>query len=108
MRENIQSVTYSDGGLQHPASIGVSFADLYCLSVCNEQKRKSKLPVKYVKVKKKFHRSTRWNTFFNKFKSEPYIFSTDYCSLQISQDNSSSASSYECYSAETGGSNNQY
>ena len=28
-----QKVTYSDGGRQQPASIGVSFADLYCLRV---------------------------------------------------------------------------
>lgn len=29
--------TYSDGGRQQPASMGVSFADLYCLRVCTTQ-----------------------------------------------------------------------
>lgn len=71
MRKIIQSVTYSDGGLQHPASIGVSFADLYCLSVCNEEERKNKLQVKYGKEKRNFtivEDRTPIST------SEPYIF----------------------------------
>lgn len=36
-RKAVNDDAYSDGGRQQPASMGLSFADLNCLRVCDQQ-----------------------------------------------------------------------
>lgn len=76
--------TYSDGGRQQPASIGVNFADLYCLRVW---KTNETITIYFVEI------DEWWEP---EVENAPYIFLIDYCSLVFSQDNSSSASSFQC------------
>lgn len=81
--------TYTDGGLQQPASMGVNFANSYCLRVFKIKKKRI-----IITFLKQIHK-------VKPIKYKPWIFLICYCNHQFSQDKFASASSNVCYSTKT-------
>ena len=93
--------TYSDGGRQQPASIGVSFANLNFLRVCIQQvKTSSSIENKETEENYNWYQRREMSNQ-NKFRCESYTSLIGYCNHLISQDSLLSASSYGYCSTKT-------